>query len=217
MSTKNTLIFSAVLVILATLAGLLFWDQFPARMASHWDVNDQVNGYITRFWGVFLLPLICLGMLLLLVGIPRLDPLRKNIDKFRPAFNLFIFFMVAFLVYLHVLTLVYNLGHAFPMSRAMLPAMGLLFFYIGVLLKQARRNWFIGIRTPWTLSSDVVWAKTHRLGALLFKICALLVVISALLGGSWAFALVFFPLIGVTLFLVIYSYVLFRQEINPGS
>lgn len=212
MSTKNTFIMSLILIAAATVTGLALWSQFPEMMASHWNMEDQVDGYISRFWGVFLLPVTTAVMMLLFLVIPQIDPLKKNIAEFRPTFNLFILFFVGFMVYIHILTLVFNLGYTFPMSRAMLPAMGILFFFVGVLMKKAKRNWFIGIRTPWTLSSDAVWAETHRLGAILFKACAGLVVVGALLGGVWAFILVFFPLVGTALFLVAYSYVLYRRD-----
>lgn len=217
MSTRNTLITSILLIIAVTSAGLLLWNQFPDQMASHWNVKDQVDGYISRFWGVFLLPVIATAILLLFVTLPQIDPLKKNIETFRQTFNLFILFIVGFMVYIHVLTLVFNLGYIFPMGRAMLPAMGTLLFFVGVLMKRARRNWFIGIRTPWTLSSDTVWDATHRLGAVLFKVCAGLVVVSALMGGTWAFGLTFFPLIGSSLFLILYSYILYRREAAKNS
>jgi uncharacterized membrane protein len=197
----------------ATLAGLLLWDRLPDPMASHWNVNDQVDGYMSRFWGVFLLPLITLGMFVLFLIIPSIDPLKANIAQFREAFNLFIVLMVMFMVYIYSLTLAWNLGYTgFKMSEAMLPALGLLFIFIGFMLRQAKRNFFIGIRTPWTLSSDRVWEETHRLGAVLFMISGALAFIGGLFGGTTAFWLMFIPIMGSTLFLLVYSYVLYQRE-----
>jgi len=197
----------------ATLAGLLLWNQLPEQMASHWNVNDQVDGYMSRFWGVFLLPLITLGMLVLFLVVPSIDPLKANIAQFRPVFNLFIVLIVAFMVYIHGLTLAWSLGfNNFKMSGAMLPAIGLLFIFIGFMLRQAKRNFFIGIRTPWTLSSDTVWNETHRIGAVLFMISGVLAFLGGFLGGTTAFWLMFIPIIGSTVFLLIYSYVLYRRE-----
>jgi uncharacterized membrane protein len=197
----------------ATLAGLLLWDQLPDQMASHWNVHDQVDGYMTKISGVFMLPLITLAMLVLFLVIPAVDPLKANIAKFRESFNLFIVLMVAFMVYIHGLTLAWSLGYTnFKMSGAMLPAIGLLFIFIGFMMRQAKRNFFIGIRTPWTLSSDVVWNETHRVGAVLFMICGVLAVIGGLFGGITAFWLMFAPIIGSTIFLLIYSYVLYQRE-----
>lgn len=213
MSTKITSIIVLTLIAFALIAGLALWNQLPDQMASHWNENDQVDGYISRFWGVFLMPLITLGMFVLFLVIPGIDPLKANIAQFREAFNMFIALMVAFMLYIHGLTLVWSLGYQeFKMSAAMLPFMGILFIAIGYLLRQAKRNFFIGIRTPWTLSSDTVWDKTHKLGSILFMVSGAFAILGGFFGGMTAVWLMFVPLIGSSLFLVIYSYVLYRGE-----
>ena len=213
MSTRTTTILVLLMVLGATLAGFLFWNRLPEQMASHWNINDQVDGYMPKFWGVFMLPLITFGMFLLFLVIPAVDPLKANIAQFREAFNLFIVLIAAFMIYIYGLTLAWSLGYTgFRMSTSMLPALGLLFFFIGYMLRQAKRNFFIGIRTPWTLSSDYVWDKTHQLGAVLFMISGALAFMGSFFGGVTAFWLFFVPLMGSTIFLVIYSYVLYRRE-----
>jgi uncharacterized membrane protein len=215
MSTRTTTIIVLILIIAAALAGLLLWNKLPDQMASHWDVNDQVNGYMSKTWGVFMVPLITLGMFLLFLVIPSIDPLKANIAKFRGIFNLFIVFIVAFMLYIYGLSLAWNLGYTnFKMSTSMLPAMGLLFIFLGFLMRNAKRNFFIGIRTPWTLSSDTVWDKTHQLGSILFMISGVLALIGGIFGGMTAFWFLFVPLIGSTIFLLIYSYVIYQQEMK---
>jgi uncharacterized membrane protein len=213
MSTRNTTIIVLILIVAGTLAGLLLWDKLPAQMASHWDINDQVNGYMTKFWGVFMMPLVTLGMFVMFLVIPSIDPLKANIVKFREAFNLFIVLITAFMLYIHALTLAWSLGYtSFKMSTSMLPAMGLLFIFVGFMLRKAKRNFFIGIRTPWTLSSDTVWDKTHQLGATLFMASGVLAFIGGIFGGMTAFWFLFVPLIGSTIFLLVYSFILYQQE-----
>ncbi len=213
MTTKATLVLALIMIALALLAGALLWNQLPDQMASHWDINDQVNDYIPKFWGVFLMPLITSGMLILFLVVPGIDPLKANIAQFRESFNIFIVLIIAFMLYIHGLTLAWSLGFTnFKMSAAMLPFMGVLFIAIGFMLRKAKRNFFIGIRTPWTLSSDSVWDKTHQLGSVLFMASGALAIIGGFFGGMVAFWLMFIPLIGSSLFLVIYSYVLYRNE-----
>ncbi len=213
MTTRTTTILVIIMIVVAALAGLLLWDRLPDPMASHWNVNDQVDGYMSKFWGVFMAPLMALGMSLLFLVIPSIDPLKANIAKFREAFNLFIVLIMAFLLYVHGLSLAWNLGYTdFKMSTSMLPAMGLLFIFIGFMLRKAKRNFFIGIRTPWTLSSDTVWDKTHQLGAVLFVASGVLAFIGGIFGGMTAFWFLFVPLIGSTIFLLVYSYVLYQRE-----
>lgn len=213
MTTKLTTILVLILIAAAVIAGTLLWNQLPEQMASHWNVNDQVDGYMSKFWGVFLMPLISIGMLLLFLIIPSIDPLKANIAQFRETFNIFIALIVAFMLYIHGLTLTWSLGYqGFQMSAAMLPFMGVLFIAVGHMLRRAKRNFFIGIRTPWTLSSDSVWDKTHQLGSILFMLSGAFAIAGSFFGGRIAFWLIFVPLIGSTLFLVIYSYVLYRNE-----
>ena len=213
MTTRLTSIIVLALIATALIAGAPLWNQLPEQMASHWNENDQVDGTMSKFWGVWMMPLVTLGMFGLFLLIPNIDPLKANIAKFRPTFNLFIALIVAFMLYMYGLTFVWNLGFQnFKMSAAMLPFLGILFIFIGYMLRQAKRNWFIGIRTPWTLSSDSVWDKTHQLGSILFMVSGAFAIFGGLFGGMIAFWLLFVPLIGSTLFLVIYSYILYRDE-----
>lgn len=213
MTTKTTSVIVLVMIALALLAGVMLWNQLPDQIASHWNINDEVDGYMPKFWGVWMMPLVTLGMFGLFLLIPVIDPLKANIAKFRGVFNLFILLIITFMLYIHGLTLAWNLGYQnFKISAAMLPFMGILFIFIGYMLRQAKRNWFIGIRTPWTLSSDSVWDKTHQLGSILFMVSGAFAIFGGLFGGMIAFWLLFVPLIGSTLFLVIYSYILYRDE-----
>ena len=213
MTTKTTSTIALIIIGLALLAGAILWDKLPDQMASHWNVNDEVDGTMPKFWGVFLMPLITLGMLVLFLVLPGMDPLKANIAQFRESFNLFIVLIVAFMLYTHGLTLAWSLGYQdFKMSAAMLPFMGVLFIAIGFMLRKAKRNFFIGIRTPWTLSSDSVWNKTHQLGSILFMAAGATAIIGGFFGGMTALWLMFVPLIGSSLFLTIYSYILYRAE-----
>ena len=213
MNTCLTTIIVLLLILGATVAGALLWNQLPDPMASHWNVNDQVDGYMSKFWGVFMMPLVTLGMFLIFLVVPNIDPLKANIAQFRETFNLFIAFMVGFMVFIHVLTLRWNLGYMnLGIGQAMLPAMGLFFIVIGSLLRKVKRNFFIGIRTPWTLSSDTVWEKIHQFGAVLFMASGVLAVVGGFIGGNIAFWIFFAPLTGSTIFLLIYSYVLYQRE-----
>ena len=213
MTTKLTTIIVLVLIIGSIIAGVLLWAQFPEQMASHWNENGQVDAYMLRFWGVFMMPLVNLGLFLLFLAVPLIDPLKANIAKFRGVFNLFIAFIIGYMTYVHALTLIWNLGNTdLEIGKAMLPAMGLLFFLIGYLLKQAKRNWFIGIRTPWTLSSDRVWDETHRIGSILFMVSGVLAVVGGFFGGMTAVWFILMPVFGTTIFLTVYSFVLYQKE-----
>lgn len=212
MTTKLTNTLIIVILIISFGAGALLWNRLPDTMASHWNAAGLVDGSMGKFWGLFLMPITATGLFLLFLIIPQIDPLKANIAQFRRTFNLFILFMILFLGYVWKLTIFWNLGYTgFNMGTALLPAMGLLFMFIAYLLRQAKRNWFIGIRTPWTLSSDTVWRKTHDLGAVLYFASGLLALIGVLFGKN-AIWFVLVPILFSTFFLIAYSYILYRQE-----
>jgi uncharacterized membrane protein len=215
MTIRTTTIIVLLMIAAASIVGLILWNQLPEQMASHWNANDQVDGYTSKFAGVFMLPLLTLGLFLLFLVIPNIDPLKANIAQFRGVFNLFIVLMAAFMLYIHVLTLRWNLGYTdFGMSKAMLPAMGILFFFIGYMMRKAKRNFFIGIRTPWTLSNDKVWDETHRLGSVLFMISGVFAFVGSFFGGIVAFWLLFVPILSSTLITLVYSYVVYQREVK---
>jgi len=213
MSTRTTIFVTIFLIALATIFSVFVFDRLPEQMASHWNAANQVDGYLSRFWGAFLMPVVSIGILAMFLVIPAIDPLKANIAQFREYFNAFITLVVLFMVYMHILTMLWNLGYdQFNMGAAMLPALGLIFVFAGLMMRKAKRNFFIGIRTPWTLSSDSVWEKTHQLGAKLFIASGILALLGAFF-PDYAFWVVLIPVLGVTLFLILYSYVLYQNEI----
>jgi len=206
---------SIAVVILSFIIGtyLYFSCPLPEKMASHWNIEGLVDGYMPTFWGLFLMPIISLILLALFIIIPKIDPLKANIAKFKSYYSTFIFAIILFLFYLHILTLVWNMGIRFNMVSMMSPAFATLFFYCGIVLENAKRNWFIGIRTPWTLSNDNVWAKTHRLGGKLYKASGILSLVGVIL-PNYAIIFILVPIIIASIYLVVYSYVEYNKQIK---
>ena len=211
MSTRTTIFVSVTLIASAVLAGLLLWSRLPDPMPGHWNAAGEIDGYISKFWGVFLLPIISIALTGLFLIVPRIDPLKANIAQFRAAFNWFIVAFVVYILYLYILTLLAALGTLFNMTLMLLPAVGLLFIGIGYLMSGAKRNFFIGIRTPWTLSSDTVWDKTHKLGSRLFMLGGVVTILCAFLGesGIW---IMLVAMLGASFVPLVYSYVLYQRE-----
>jgi len=185
----------------------------PDKVASHWNTAGEVNGYMSKFWGLFLLPIVTFGMAGLFWFLPKIDPINKNFDSFRESYNTIIISIILFLTYVHGLTVVWNLGVPFDLTRFILPSLGVFFIILGSSLTNIKRNWFVGFRTPWTLSSDSVWEKTHRLGARLFEAAGVLVVLSILV-PKYAFLVLAVTILGSTMLIVIYSYILYKKEQN---
>jgi uncharacterized membrane protein len=109
MSTKLSITLIAILILVGILISAIVYPLLPEQVASHWNANNEVDSYMTRFWGVALMPLVPIGMAALFLVIPVIDPLKANIAQFRGAFNAFIVLISAFMLYVHGLTLAYNL------------------------------------------------------------------------------------------------------------
>jgi uncharacterized membrane protein len=210
MNKKTTIIISGIL-LLSFIVGLYFYPQIPAKMASHWNIKGEVDGYMSKFWGTFLIPFMLLGLSLVFLAIPRIDPLKENIEKFRKYYDGFIIIFLIFMLAVHLQVILWNIGiHISP--NVMMPiGLGLLFFYIGILCENAKRNWFIGIRTPWTLSSDKVWDKTNKLGGKLFKIAGV-VALFGIFFRSYTMYFVLVPAISFAVYTIVYSYLEYRKE-----
>jgi uncharacterized membrane protein len=207
---RNEIIILAI-IILSFVIGVYSYPQMPEKVASHWNAEGQVNGYLSKFWGVFLMPIISAGIFLFFIFIPGIDPLKSNIQQFRKHYDGFVVLIMVFLFYLYLLTIFWNSGHTFNMTVFLSPALAVLFYYSGVLIENAKRNWFIGIRTPWTLSSANVWDKTHKIGGKLFKIAGV-VALLAIFFESFAVFFIVVPVILISIYTVAYSYFEYQKE-----
>jgi uncharacterized membrane protein len=211
MKLRTAEILMGVMVLLAFAIGLYVYPHLPQQVASHWNASGQVDGYMPKSAGVFLLPLVLVVIALIFAAIPRVDPLKANIEQFRSYYDGFIVLFFVFMLLIYLQVVLWNLGTQISPNLVMPIGVGLLFFYIGILCEHAKMNWSIGIRTPWTLSSPTVWEKTHRVGARLFKAAGLL----ALLGvffQKWAVFFILVPVLLVAVYSVVYSYVVYREE-----
>ena len=210
MKTKWAVIISIVIAAAVLGLGLILEPQFPEQMATHWGTAGQADDYGSHFVGIWLIPLMLVGLSGLFLIIPLIDPLRKNIARFRKEYNGFIIVFSIYLAYIQVLTLIWNSGNQFNMSTMILPAMGVFIFYAGVLIGNARQNYFVGIRTPWTLQDERVWDETHKLGGKIFKASGFLVLVGILFPAQ-VFWFLIIPILAATIFVVVYSYVLYRR------
>jgi uncharacterized membrane protein len=209
---KATVIITG-LILLSFIVSIYFYPHVPDPMATHWNSRGEVDGYMPKFWGAFFMPLVITGLAILFLAIPRIDPKKENITKFRKYYDGFIILLILFMLTVHLQVLLWNTGIRISPNAVIPVGIGLLFYYIGVLMENAERNWFIGIRTPWTLSSDRVWRKTNRLGGKLFRIAGIAAVL-----GTFFQKLVLFFILGPALFIAgftaVYSYIEYQKELK---
>ena len=215
MKTKNIQILIIGLILVSFLIGAYLYPYMPEKMASHWDANGSVDGYMPKLWGLFLLPVISAVLFLVFMLIPKIDPHKGNIEKFRGHFDVFILLLFVFLFYVHMLTMLWNLSYRFNIIQLLAPAFGLIIYYAGIMMENAKQNWFIGVRTPWTLSSEVVWDKTNKLAGKLFKVAGVLAAMGVIF-PKYAIFLIMVPVILAAVYPIIYSYQKYQQEIEAG-
>lgn len=208
MNTAQTAIIS--LVALSLLASIYAYPAMPQEMTSHWNAESKADGKMPKLWALFLLPIISIALALAFLLIPKIDPLKTNIAKFRKYYDSFIALIIAFMLYLHILTILWNLDFKFDMIRLMAPGFACLFYGAGVLMENSGQNWFVGIRTPWTMSNEKVWSKTNKLGGKLFKISGAIALLALVL-PSLAMPFIIAPVILSAIYAAVYSYLEYEK------
>lgn len=209
----------AYLITLTTIA-FSFWafPQLPEQVVTHWGIDGQPNGWSSALFAALFLPGLMLMMSLFFAALPSIDPLKKNYEFHGSVYFLFVNVIVGFMGIMQVLMLGTAMGWPINLNLALLVLMGLLFVFIGNLLPRIRPNWFMGIRTPWTLSSERVWRKTHRVGGYTFTVTGLVFMVVAFIpSGAASKAIILAVVIPMVLWPVIYSYLEWRREKAEGS
>ena len=205
--------YPALVVVLALAASAAAYGRLPERMPTHWNAAGEVDGYGSRLMGALLLPGVMLLTAALVPLLPRIDPRGAAYEEFRPTYHLVMNGVLTLLLVVHLVVLASALGHDVPATRIVLVGVGLLLILIGALLPRMRRNWMIGIRTPWTLSSDRVWQRTHRVGGVLMLAAGVVTALAAALPDTrLAVPVMAGSVMVAAVGAVVYSYVAWRQE-----
>lgn len=205
-----------LIVAAAFLSSALVYPKLPETIPTHWDISGRPDGWSSRAWGAWMIPVFLLGMWGLAWILPKIDPRGRNYAKFGDTFEAIIDSVMLFTLALHIVLLRSSLGYFVPMERVIPIGVGILLIIIGNLLPRARSNWFVGIRTPWTLSSDRVWEKTHRFGGRVFVAGGLLITLAGLFWVGAVPAVLLTVMILCAASVLIYSYLEWKRE-QPAS
>jgi uncharacterized membrane protein len=184
----------------------------PDKIPVHWNIHGEVDGYGGRFTGLILLPLIMLGMYALLLVLPMFDPGRANYPTFASTYYAIRFALTLFFCCIYLVGVLVALGYHVSMNTVIGLAMGFLFIVLGNVMGKIRPNWFVGVRTPWTLSSKLSWTKTHRLAGWLFIVMGLLSVAWAIVQTPWMFAIMISVCVVSGVSLLVYSYLVYAKD-----
>lgn len=206
-----------LLVVLSIGFTIAVFGRLPQRIPTHWDAEGNVNGEMNRAVGAWLVPAMILVMAYVLPRIPAIDPRRANYDKFRPSYDLVIAALLTMMTVLHVAMLGVALGWPVSMQRLTPLMAGLLFVVLGNVLPRARPNWLFGIRTPWTLTNDRVWERTHRVGGVVFVIAGFIIMACAFLNAAIVLPAIVTAVVGTSVGVIAYSYFVWKQEMSRAS
>jgi uncharacterized membrane protein len=207
-TTKEILPIAFILLVVSV--GILLYPFLPDKIPSHWNARGEIDAWSGRNFTVIFYPALILGIYLLMILLPLIDPLRRNYLKFSRAYFWIRTVLVLFFAMLYFYTLWTVLGGDLNINYFIIPAIFLLFLVIGVSIPKIKKNYFVGIRTPWTLYSEEVWDRTHQFGGKFF-ILAGFIILLALFFPEYYFQIILAAVIVGALIPVAYSYIVFRR------
>lgn len=208
-NNHKVLISLGLILVITWVVAFWYEPKLPEKIPSHWNIEGEIDGYMTKPWGVFMLPLISTITSLFLMLLPKVAPKGFKLDSAKSVYEIIVLITAIFMLGIMVLMFEAGMNKQVDMNQWVMVGVGGLFIVIGNYISKVPKNFFLGIRTPWTLASDEVWYKTHRLGSWTFVLSGLLAVLGGLLhwpmewmiGGFMAAALVPF----------IYSLIIYKQ------
>ncbi|MBT8062676.1 MAG: SdpI family protein [Gammaproteobacteria bacterium] len=198
-------------MVLVTMFAIAAWymPQLPDPVPTHWNAAGEVDGWTPKPWGVWLLPVISMATFVVLLVLPVISPKGFRLEQSRKAYDVVIFVVVCFMALTEVFSFRSAVSGGQELMQFVPVAIGMLFLVLGNYLGKFQKNFFVGIRTPWTLASDEVWNRTHRLGGYVFMAGGAVIIVTGLLGlgVEWFVA----TAILVALIPTVYSLLLYRR------
>jgi uncharacterized membrane protein len=198
-----------IFIAIAGATAAYLYPSLPDQIPTHWNMQGEVDDYMSKPWGVLIMPLAAIFVFVLMKVIPIISPRGFRTEQFADVVNIFMVAMVGFMSGVSLLVLLEASGRNVHINEMIFAGIGLLFIVMGNYLGKVRKNFFLGIRTPWTLASDEVWSRTHRLGGRVFVLIGFFMFVNAFFRFplSWLLG----SIVILALVPVIYSYVLYRK------
>ncbi len=208
---------SYLLIALSVLIGVFAYPYLPDQMPMHWNIHGKVDRYWDKQYAAFFPPMLMIVLMVLFIFMPRIDPKKENYKKFSGSYTIFITIMNVFFLLLQSMTISYGLGVNINISLIVNLGIGLLFIVLGNYLPRIKHNYFIGVRTPWTLANEKTWRKTHQLSGKLFVMAGILLVAISFLPGIYKFTGMLVVVLSTVLIATIASYVFFNRYKNVDN
>ncbi len=201
-----------LILIMPFIIGAVLYPHLPEQVPIHWNVYGEADDYGSKLFGTFFLPLLNVGMYILFIVLPKIDPRRDNYLNFSNAYLIIRYALHLFFVLIFAMTIAASFGYPVQIGKWITAAAAILFIIIGLSMRNVKHNYFVGFKYPWTLANEEVWIRTHRLGAILMAAGGLI----ALIGAVFTDGIVMFVMLMVGLLLpaivtAVYSYVIYKR------
>ncbi len=206
-------ILSIILILLTFGIAYMVYPTLPDEIPTHWNIQGEVDGTMPVIPGIILIPALMVGITLLMIILPRYDPKWEAYREFQEAYDALILLLNIFFFLLFLITILWALGIEVPMNQVISALFAILMGGIAFFIRRVKPNWFAGIRTPWTMESETVWKETHERGFRVFLIIALFCLLGVLV-PEYAYLFILLPVIIGTIYLVVYSYIVWKKEKN---
>lgn len=203
-----------IIILLPLAIALFLYPELPAQVPSHWDIDGNIDSYSGKAFAVWFFPLLNLGLYFLFILLPKIDPRYRNYRLFAGAYRVFRVFFMVFMSSIYMVTILVALGYAIKIDLFIKIAIALLFLLLGNYMAKFQPNYFVGIKTPWTLANEDVWRKTHRLAGKLWTVAGVVCFILSFFANRWASYLYFAVLMVMALIPMVASYLYYRQLQN---
>ena len=214
MSTRRSLVICGLIILATAIYSAIIANQLPDIVPTHWNAAGQVNQYGSKWTTVILMPCMMVVLTALMYVLPLISPRKFEINPFLKTFNYIIVLILCMFAVLHVVIVQATMHQTFPMNRVMPAVIYLFFAFLGNVLGKVQRNFWVGIRTPWTLADERVWDRTHRLAARLWTVGGIVGFLLALFGLPFWFV---FGLLMLMAFIpAVQSYFIY-QKLDRGG
>ena len=206
---QDWLIFS--LILLGFALGAYFYPSLPDKVPTHWNASGEVNGYGSKLFGAFGLPVISLAMYLMFIVLPYIDPKKKSYADFKSSYQFLKHSLILFFLGIQVMSLLTASGVIVNRPILIQIMVSLLFILIGNVMGRFKHNYFVGIKTPWTLANEEVWRKTHRLAGPLWVFGGIINILLAFMGTKFN-GIGFMVIVAViSIVPIAYSYIAYQK------
>jgi len=203
-----------LLIVLTPLAAAIFiYPAMPDVVPTHWNAQGQVDGMSGRAFGTFFLPVMNVGLYVLLLVSPKLDPKKENYAGFAGTYRLIRWLIHAFMAGTFGVTIAAALSYEVDVGRWIPATVAVMFIVLGATMSRVKFNYFVGIRVPWTLADEEVWNQTHRVAAKWMMAGGVLALAGTfLLSGDLRFMVFMICILAPILGATVYSYVMFQRK-----